>query len=84
MASKGDSKAKAKAKGKSNTPSRKPKQKGKVKKAQVRRPEHAFYMRTELPADMKREAESNRLQENGVSPVVARNVAAWRTQRNKL
>jgi hypothetical protein len=85
MANKGDKKAqKARAKGKSDKPVRKSRQKGKIKKALNRRQGHAFQMRTELPPDMKREAEAERLQDSGVSPAVARNIAAWRMQRNKL
>jgi hypothetical protein len=83
--SKGDKKAqKARAKSKSDKPSRRPKQKGKVKKALNARPTKTFHMRTELPASMKREVEADRLQDNGVSPAVARNVAAWRAQRKVL
>lgn len=85
MANKGDKKAKkAKAKGKSDKPVRKSRQKGKIKKALNRQQPHAFQMRTELPRGMKAEQESERLQESGVSPVVARNIAAWRAQRNLL
>jgi hypothetical protein len=81
MANKGDRKAKkAKAKGKSEHPVRKARQKGKIKKAQNRLQPHAFQMRTELPASMKAEVEAERLQESGVSPVVARAVAAWRAK----
>jgi len=86
MPNKGDKKAKkAQArKGKSDKPARKSRQKGKVKKALNRQQPHAFKMRTELPRGMKAEQESERLQESGVSPVVARNIAAWRAQRNLL
>ena len=83
-ANKGDKKARQATAKKSDRPSRRPKQKGKIKKAQNTRPKVAFFMRSELPADMKREAEANRLQDNDVPTKVAKNVAAWRAQRNLL
>jgi hypothetical protein len=75
---------KSKAKGKSDQPSRRPKQKGKVKKSTNALPQRASIMRTHLPPDMKREAEVVRLQENGVAPAVARNVANWRSKHQAL
>jgi len=87
MANKGDKKAKkaqAKAKGKSDKPVRKSRQKGKIKKALNRKEPHAFKMRSELPRGMKAEQETERLQDSGVSPVIAKNIAAWRAQRNLL
>ena len=85
MAGRGDKKAtKARAKGKTDQPTRRPKQKGKVKKALNRLPKRAFHMRTELPPDMREEAEAEKLQTQGVSPAVARNIAAWRAQRKML
>jgi hypothetical protein len=85
MPNRGDKKAKkARAKGKSDRPTRKPQQKGRVKKALNRREPHAFMMRTELPKGMRAEVESERLQDNGVSPVIAKNIAVWRAQHNLL
>jgi hypothetical protein len=81
-ANKGDKKARKAAAKKRDKLTRRPKQKGKVKKAQSHNSKPVFFMRSELPVAMKREQESERLQHEGISPAVARNIAAWRAKRN--
>jgi len=66
---------------KSDRPTRKPKQRGKIKKAQQQRRGYCHPKRTELPYEIRVAEESAKIQDNGISPMVAKNVAAWRARK---